>query len=501
MKKILFIVLLSVGYSCLAQQKKHPIANNTKPFAVTEKDVFTSMDENAATLMRALNVASISIGIVKNGKTYTKHYGEIDKGKQNKATNETLFEIASVTKIFTGTLMAKAVLDKKIRLEDDIRKYFVGSFPNLEYQGTPITIKDLVSFRSGFERDLPDREQIFKSQSDSIPFYLKKMEELYSKEQFLKELKTIKLDTLPGKVYKYSNASVELAAYILENVYQKSFETILKENLLYPLGLNNTKLYTTENEIVAGGYNGKNRMPYMSNSLWGASGYLKSSMKDLLKLLSFELNKRDKLSQESQRNLMPDGKPWNGYFWDRITVNNDGLNCVKHGGGFGTQNLFAVYPDFNMGISIIVNQSSQNTASYLHQALNGLVDDLKPYGKKDIGRAVYQKCVQNIDSGIQFYNYLKKNKPDLYNFSDESGLNSLGYKFIGNGQIASAIKIFKLLVAEFPNSGNAYDSLGEAYFNNKEYELSKASFLRSLELIPGNDNAKNMLNKIKNITK
>jgi tetratricopeptide (TPR) repeat protein len=242
-------------------------------------------------------------------------------------------------------------------------------------------------------------------------------------------------------------------------------------------------------------------MPYMSNSLWGASGYLKSSMNDLLKLLSFELDKRDKLSQESQRNLVPGGQSWNGYFWDRITVNNEGLVCVKHGGGFGTQNLFAAYPDFNMGVSIIVNESNQNTASYLHQALNGLVDDLKPYGKKDIGRAVYQKCVQNIDSGIQFYHYLKQNKTDLYNFSDESGLNSLGYKLMGNGQIASAIKIFKLVVSEFPNSGNAYDSLGEAYFNNKEYALAKASYVRSLELIPGNENAKNMLSKINNITK
>ena len=154
-----------------------------------------------------------------------------------------------------------------------------------------------------------------------------------------------------------------------------------------------------------------------------------------------------------------------------------------------------------MGISIIVNQSRPNTASYLNQALKGLVDDLKPYGKKSIGRAVYQTCVANIDSGIQFYTYLKKNKRDLYNFSDETELNSLGYKLMGSGQIVPAIKIFNLLVSEFPDSGNAYDSLGEAYFNNKEYELSKASFLRSLELIPGNDNSKEMLNKIKIITK
>ncbi|MNY73882.1 Tetratricopeptide repeat protein [compost metagenome] len=70
-----------------------------------------------------------------------------------------------------------------------------------------------------------------------------------------------------------------------------------------------------------------------------------------------------------------------------------------------------------------------------------------------------------------------------------------------SGAVASAIKIFQLYVSEFPNSGNPYDSLAEAYFNNKEYALSKQNYQKALELSPDNENAKEMLVKIENETK
>ncbi len=504
MNKLVLILffILSFGLNCLAQQKENSQKPLTKENENIEKVIFASMDENANTLLKDSKAYSVSIGIVKDGKTYTKHYGEIDKGKRNIADNNTLFEIASITKIFTGTLISKAVLDGKINLDDDIRKYITGSYPNLEYQGTPITIKDLVSFKSGFDKDLPNRDEFLKSESDSMPFQLKIMEESYSKAQFFNDLKSIKLDTLPGKVYRYSNASVQLAAHILENVYNKNYETLLKENVFSILSLRSTKLHLGKNETIANGYNENNiLMPNMPNSLWGSDGYLKSSMGDLTKFLSFELDQKNTIVQESQRNLLKNDGFWNGYFWDGITLDNNGLNCWKHGGAFGTQNLFAVYPEYNMGISIIVNQSGRNTSSYLYEARQSLVDDLKPFGKKSIGRTILKKCIKNIDSGIVYYINLKKNKNESYNFSDESELNSLGYKFMNNGEVVSSIKIFKLLVTEFPNSGNAYDSLGEAYFNNKEYDLSKQNYIKSLALSPTNSNAKDMLKKIEQITK
>ncbi len=78
-----------------------------------DKTIYTILDSQAENLIKKSKAYSVSIGIVKDGKVYTKHYGEIDKGKGNKANNNTYFEIASVTKVMTGYLMAKAVLEKK----------------------------------------------------------------------------------------------------------------------------------------------------------------------------------------------------------------------------------------------------------------------------------------------------------------------------------------------------------------------------------------------------
>lgn len=101
-----FIFLFSILSTTIFAQQKNEL----------DKNIYAILDKNAEVLLKNSKAFSVSIGIVKDRKIYTKHYGEIDKGKGNKANNNTYFEIASVTKVMTGFLMAKAVFDKKIDL-------------------------------------------------------------------------------------------------------------------------------------------------------------------------------------------------------------------------------------------------------------------------------------------------------------------------------------------------------------------------------------------------
>lgn len=370
-----------------------------------DKTIYRTMDENAEVLLKNSKANSVSVGIVKEGKTYTKHYGEIDNGKGNIANNETYFEIASITKIFTGTLLAKAVLEGKINLDDDIRKYLNGSYPNLEYQTIPVRIKDLVSFKAAFDRELPDSREIRKNETDSTTFYLRKLDESYNKTHFLEDLKSIKLDTIPGTVYEYSNLSLELSAYILENVYHKSYETLLNENILSKLKMNSTKLSLRKNDIIANGYNGNHiLMPFLVNNLWGAEGYLKSTMTDLTKLLSFELDTKNKIVQETQRNIGNSDQNWYGYFWDGIEVVDNGKFCHKQGGAFGTQTFFAVYPELQLGICIIVNINAQDTYGNLFNAVLEIAEDLNK--ESNSKKAIYGYRLTN-DTVIFVYKHAK----------------------------------------------------------------------------------------------
>lgn len=385
MKKKLSILFLLFSFSIVAQQKK------------VEKDIFVSMDKMASLLMNKSKANSISIGVVKNGKTYTRHYGEIDKGKENPATNNTVFEVASITKLFTGLLTAQAVLEGKLNPDDDIRKYITGTYPNLQYNGTPITIKDLVSFKTGFDKDLPDTAELRKNRNDSSYLAFKKMDESYTRENFFGDLKTIKLDTLPGTKFKYSNGSLNLTAHILENVYQKSYETLLKENIFSKLDMKSTGINLNPGVAVANGYNLKGvLMPRISDNLWGAAGRLKSTLNDLTKFIAYELNTKNKIVQESQRNLLNSSTTWNGYFWDYIQVDENGKNCWKHGGAFGTQNMLIIYPERQLGFSIIVNISDENTANALGEAVMRLSSDLLSENKKQSGVYGYKLIGDNV---------------------------------------------------------------------------------------------------------
>lgn len=137
--------------------------SSDKPQPVVKNSVELSIDRNADTLLLDTTVNALSIGVYKDGKTYIYHYGELDKGKGNKPTNKTIYEIASVSKTFAGTLVAHAELEGKLNLEDDIRTYLKEDFPNFEYEGEPIRIKHLISHTSRLPRFLPDVVNHIKS--------------------------------------------------------------------------------------------------------------------------------------------------------------------------------------------------------------------------------------------------------------------------------------------------------------------------------------------------
>ena len=78
-------------------------------------------------------------------------------------------------------------------------------------------------------------------------------------------------------------------------------------------------------------------------------------------------------------------------------------------------------------------------------------------------------------------------------FADEMMINGLGYEFLGNEDFKMAIAVFRFNAAQFPESSNVYDSLGEAYKESGNQELAVKNYKKSLELDPGNENAKQML--------
>jgi len=116
--------------------------------------------------------------------------------------------------------------------------------------------------------------------------------------------------------------------------------------------------------------------------------------------------------------------------------------------------------------------------------------------------SIVEKLKENsnlsIDQRIALYRTLKKENAGLFDFGNETELTLYGYSFLWENKLTDAIGIFELIIAEFPNSANAYDSMGEAYLQAKDSLKALQNYEKSLQMNPDNFHAEDVIEKIKN---
>lgn len=118
--------------------------------------------------------------------------------------------------------------------------------------------------------------------------------------------------------------------------------------------------------------------------------------------------------------------------------------------------------------------------------------------KKSISKVLSENDHLPIEKQIALYKKLKKEAPNAYNFENEDEMTMYGYKHLWNNELTDALAIFKLIVEEFPQSSNPYDSLGEAYLALGDTAAALENYSISLKLNPDNFNAEDAIIRIKN---
>jgi tetratricopeptide (TPR) repeat protein len=182
---------------------------------------------------------------------------------------------------------------------------------------------------------------------------------------------------------------------------------------------------------------------------------------------------------------------------------NQDITLISHDGGIGGfSSYMARIPEDSIFVVLLDNTRAGMRGNDLVGISNNILPILygvkaelpKPLAYIELLRMIR---ATSIDEGIsQFKNAIISNK-DAYNFNGfENSLNVIGYHYISNGDLISAIKILMLNTEQFPDSANAYDSLGEAYYLNKQMDSALQHYKKSLELDSKNDNAKKMIEQI-----
>ena len=304
-----------------------------------------AVDSAAIEYFRYSKANSLTIGVIKNGKKYIYTYGETEKGNSELPTPKTLYELGSITKTFTATILAQAVLDKKVFLTDDVRKYLPGNFLNLEYKGKPITLLDLANHTSGLPTlpvDIGDKENYDALNPESN----------YDSTMFYDALRRVSIDTIPGHKFLYSNWGISLLGHILERVYAQPLSHLIGKYVTTPLGMKSTAYITSEAGLkvaVPHSENGK-RIPLANEDYFSPAGGLCSTIDDMLRYLYAQLKEKDasiKLTHGHTANSM-------GLGWG--VRKNGAVTELQHNGATqGSTAHISAFLELNSGCVILVN--------------------------------------------------------------------------------------------------------------------------------------------------
>jgi CubicO group peptidase (beta-lactamase class C family) len=367
MKTRLVIVLMFTQTISL-----HAQTLNSLPLLIDHKksSIDLVVDKSAQKFMSDQRAVGLSIGIVKDGKTYSYNYGQVEKGKKRLPSQQTIYEIASITKTFSGVLLAHAVIEKRVGMDDDVRKYLDGDYPNLEFEGHPIKLFHLINHTSQLPPFLPDRPDLFVNPDPiELPKILTEISRNYTRTQFYEDLHSVKLDKVPGVDFRYSNAAAQLLGYILERVYRMSYEQLVTEKITKPLGMNETKitLSNAEKGRLATGYYENGTVALYSPPQSQAAGGLHSSVSDMLKYLKFHLSEDNEVIKLSHQTSWGDISSYaSGLNWQMNKTSAGHRRIWQSGGTFGFSSYCVVFPELNLGIVILSNESDRDTQGRLN---------------------------------------------------------------------------------------------------------------------------------------
>jgi D-alanyl-D-alanine-carboxypeptidase/D-alanyl-D-alanine-endopeptidase len=270
-----------------------------------------------------------------SGEKHVVAYGDAGPG-QPKLDGSSIFELGSITKVFTATVLADMVLKGEVKLDDPVQKYLPATVHVPSLNGKEITLANLAEQNSGLPR-LPNNMH---------PANFKNPYADYSVQQLYDFLSSYQLTREPGAKYEYSNLAVGLLGHVLALRAQQTYEAMVQQRVLEPLHMTHTGVAFTPwmREHLAIGHDASGAVTdnWDLPTLAGA-GALRSNMDDMLAFLDANLHTERKplgaamaLAHTARADVSPVMKI--GLNWHILRVTGDTI--VWHNGGTGGYRTF-----------------------------------------------------------------------------------------------------------------------------------------------------------------
>lgn len=289
------------------------------------------------------------VGIVDEHGARTVSHGKLDNGTDRDVDGDTLFEIGSVTKVFTALLLQDMVERGEMKLDDPVQKYLPDSVKMPTYKGKQITLLHLATHTSGLPRVADNLSA--PTWRDPDP------EDVYTVEQLYAFLSHYKLTRAPGTVAEYSNLGFQLLGHVIALKARTNYETLVRERICRPLGMESAQITLTpelKSRLAIGHAMPGGRAPGDYFEFLPGAGGLRSPANDLLKFVSAYIglspSPLSALMQKAEAfHSMEDGTK------RRLAWGQDEIVFVHNGGTYGYLTVLAFDAKRQRGVVVLSN--------------------------------------------------------------------------------------------------------------------------------------------------
>ena len=293
-----------------------------------------------------------SVGLVDQGTIKFFSYGKKSVDGNEAISRDTVFEIGSITKVFTTLALMDMAAKGEVQLDDPIEKYLPGiKVP--EFEGKKITLRYLAAHTSGIPR-MPDN---FDPKNPANPY------EDYTVECLYDYLSRCTLTRSPGESFEYSNIGMGLLGHILSLQSGKPYEELIQNLIVKDLEMPTTSIALTAEMAsnFAVGHHLQQEVGYWDIPALAGAGALRSNIKDMVKFLAANMGLgstpvANLLQQCHQKQYAPAPTFAVGLGW-MLSSSNDAELIWHNGGTGGFRSYLGFNPKTQKGVVILSNST------------------------------------------------------------------------------------------------------------------------------------------------
>ena len=442
--------------------------------------------------MKVGDVPGLSVALIREGRIYWhRGFGVKNANSKEPVDDATVFEAASLSKPVFAYAVLKLVDAGRLDLDKPLATYLAEPYLKNDDRSNLITARMVLTHTTGFQNEA--------TSSSPLRIYF-----------------------APGLRFSYSGEGFLYLQRVIEQITGQPLDLFMERTVFLPLGMRSSSFVWQEKyeQLKATGHKASGvvaerrrpAVPRAPSSLHTTAVDYGRFVIAVMKGTGLKIDTAQQMIQSQvslnqtcisclDRSSGPESRnlSWGlGWGLERSQRGKAIWHWGENNGEF--QNFVMAYPKEKLAIVVLTNSGNGLSIipAIVVRAIGGNHAAFAWMGYESYNspaKVLFRTILVRGVAAIQAYRTSRRQDRGILS---ESQVNSIGYWLLGKKRVNEAIEIFKLNVENFPQSSNAYDSLGEAYMISGNRELSLRSYERSVQLDPRNTNAIEMIKKLKN---